>query len=539
MKIFWQSIWLFIVLVAMSVPAAAPSITPLGFLSGQLRGPARVAVDSEGNLYVTDPAAGRVVIFDAFGQQVAERDGFAGPLAIAIASDGRIYLSEEKTGSVSVFDSQWNPLYQLGAGTNEFRLPSHLAVDPLAPGTVYVSDSRANVVRIYSGATSVGQFGGAGTGNGQFDFPAGVAVRSNGEVLVVDQNNDRVQVFTNGIYSRQFKLGSGGMFGGPSGRAQALLVDDFGRAFVADSFQSEVKIFDAGTGVASGSAGNFGSAPGQLNLPIGLALDQFNRLCVASANNSRVELFGVDNFLHLSAQTVNGYLTAGNNLVISATLGGINGGTFQWRKDGVNLDSATNATLMVASAAPGDSGNYSVVISTSSGVVTSSVTPISVLLAPNILAGPVDQKILVGAAANFSVIATGSALNYQWQFNGQNLAGATNATLALSDAQAAQSGQYAVRVSNPLDSATTPTANLKVVAPPLVMDTFSSVAQSDQTFQLTFNVDPGFDYDLQATTNFTDWQTVTTFSANGLFDFTDTDATNHPNRFYRLRCVVP
>jgi hypothetical protein len=195
--------------------------------------------------------------------------------------------------------------------------------------------------------------------------------------------------------------------------------------------------------------------------------------------------------------------------------------------------------LTVANAAAGDSGNYSVVISTSSGVVTSSVTSVSVLASPNILAGPVDQKILVGAKANFSVIATGSALNYQWQFNGQNLADATNATLVLTDAQAAQSGQYGVRVSNPLAAVTTTPANLKVVAPPLVMDTFSSATQPDQTFQLTFNVDPGFDYDLQATTNFTDWQTVTTFSANGLFDFTDTDATNHPNRFYRLRCAVP
>ncbi|MEI6197969.1 MAG: hypothetical protein WCS42_26950, partial [Verrucomicrobiota bacterium] len=447
---------------------------------------------------------------------------------------GRIYLSEEKIGRVSVFDPQWNFLYQLGVGTNEFQLPGHLAADPRFPGRVYVSDSRANVVCIYQGAALVGQFGTNGTGNGMFDFPAGLAVRANGEVLVVDQNNDRIQVFTNGIYSRQFKLGSGGMFGGPSGRSQALFVDESGRAFVADSMQGLVKVFDADTGLSLGTIGDFGGAPGQLNLPLGIVMDSLNRLCVASANNARVELFGVDDFLHLSVQSGSGSLAVGNNLVISALVGGAGSAGFQWRKNGVNVDGATNATLTVTGAGIGDSGNYSVVIATSSGTVTSSVTPVSVLAAPKILAGPVNQKILAGATAGFGVIATGSALNFQWQFNGQNLPGATNASLTLVDAQAAQSGQYVVRVGNAVGSQTTAPAVLSVITPPLVMDMISSASQADQSLQLTLNVDPGFVYELQATADFVEWYSVTNLTADGLLNYIDTDATNHLSRFYRL-----
>ncbi|HLP77914.1 MAG TPA: NHL repeat-containing protein, partial [Candidatus Paceibacterota bacterium] len=152
----------------LSIHAVALTTTPLGAVSWQLHGPARVAADAAGNLYVTDPAAGRVVVFDAFGQPRAVRDGFAGPLAIAIASDGRIYLSEEQNGSVSVFDAQWNRLYQLGGGTNEFQLPGNLAVDPRAADTVYVADGAANLVRVFTGAVQTSQFGGAGTGDGQF-----------------------------------------------------------------------------------------------------------------------------------------------------------------------------------------------------------------------------------------------------------------------------------------------------------------------------------------------------------------------------------
>ena len=538
MKTLFYCIWILLVTLNFGVRAAAPNVTPLGALSASLRAPARVAAAANGNLYVTDPTAGRVIGFDAFGQQMAVYDGFAGPLAIAVASDGRIYLSEEEMGSVSVFDAQWNFLYQLGLGADEFKLPAHLAVDPQLPDLVYVADSKANVVRLYKREAFVGQFGGAGTGNGQFDFPAGISVRANGEVLVVDQNNDRIQVFTNGLggwqYSRKFPLGSGGMFGGPSGRSQALFVDAAGRVFVADSMQGLVKVFDAGTGLALGTVGDFGSAPGQLNLPLGIVMDSLNRLCVASANNSRIELFGVDDFLHLSVQTANGNLAVGNKLVISAVAGGTYSAGFQWQKNGVNVDGATNATLMVASATTGDSGNYSVVISTSSGAVTSSVTPVSVLASPNILAGPVNQKILVGAIASLGVIATGSALNYQWQFNGQNLPGATNANLTLADAQAAQSGQYAVRVGNAVGTQTTAPAVLSVITPPLVMDMISSAPQADQTLQLTLNVERGFVYELQATTDFVQWDSVANLTADGLFGFIDADATNHLSRFYRL-----
>ena len=533
MKTLRHLIWILPAVLALAVQAAAPSATPLGAIGQQLHGPARVAADAAGNIYVTDPAAGRVVVFDAFGQQRAVHDGFAGPLAIAVAGDGRIYLSEEKSGSVSVFDAQWNPLYHLGAGANEFQLPSHLAVDPLAPDKVYVADSPANLVRIYNGATLAGQFGGAGTGDGQFDFPAGISVRTNGEVFVVDQNNDRVQVFTNGVFARKFSFGPGGMMGGLSGRSQALFTDNAGRVFIADTMQGYVRVFDANTGLLLGTIGSFGSAAGQLNMPIGLVMDGFNRLCVVSANNARVELFGVDAFLHLSVQAPGGKLAAGNSLIFNVTSGG-GGQTFQWQKNGVNLAGATNGTLAIANAAAGDSGNYSVVITGASGSITSSVTPVAVLVSPNILSGPQNQSVLAGANVSFTVVAGGSDLGFQWQFNAQNLDGETNASLALPAVQAAQAGQYSVAVANPVGSVTS-AASLAVTTPPAVMEIVSSGMQTGQVFGLTVNLDPGFSYALEASTDLLQWQPVTTFGGDGgLFDFVDSDSTNYLSRFYRL-----
>ncbi|MCX6903991.1 MAG: NHL repeat-containing protein, partial [Verrucomicrobia bacterium] len=194
----------------------APVATPLGAYAQSLQAPARVAADPAGNVYVTDPPAGRVVLFDAFGRQAACQTGFAGPLGIAVDARGVIYLAEEKTGSVSVFDARWNLLYQLGAGGGEFQLPNHLAVlSSPSNSTIYVADSKANAIKVYAGPALITQFGSAGTGAGQFDFPAGLCLSPSGELFVVDQNNDRVQVFDlAGRFLRAFALGTGN----PSGR---------------------------------------------------------------------------------------------------------------------------------------------------------------------------------------------------------------------------------------------------------------------------------------------------------------------------------
>ena len=69
---------------------------------------------------------------------------------------------------------------------------------------------------------------------------------------------------------------------------------------------------------------------------------------------------------------------------------------------------------------------------------------------PTITAQPTGQSASVGSTVTLMVVATGSPLlSYQWYFNGTNLiAGATNATLILSNLQSTNSGNYSVVVSN-------------------------------------------------------------------------------------------
>jgi sugar lactone lactonase YvrE len=506
----------------------AQTTTPLGAYTQALRAPARVAADAAGNLYVTDSAAGRVVVFDAFGRCAAIRTGFAGPLGIAVDVAGQIYLGEEQTGSVSVFDAQWNLLYQLGAGAGEFQLPNHLAFDA-GSNTVYVADSRANVIKVYAGAALTNQFGA-----GQLDFPTGVGVATNGEVFVVDQNNDRVQVFDQaGSFLRTYKFS--GMLG-PSGRKQGAALDPAGRLYVADTFQGAVNIYDAASGTPLATVGGFGAAPGQLNAPGGLVVDSCNRLCVASINNGRVELFGVDSFVSLTATPATEVVAAGTNVTLQAAPGGAGPFLFQWFRNGILLSGATNAALALANIGSGDAGGYSVVVTGPGGALTSGVAQVTVLVPPQIISDPQSQTVLRGTDVTLAVSTAGSALAYQWQCNGLNIDGATNSVLALPEVQAWQAGNYAVQVGNAVGQLTSATATLQVLVPPMVMEILGLALQPDQPAVLTFNADPGLGYVFDVSTNLVDWTPLTNFIHNaGIADLIDNTVTNQPQRFYRLR----
>jgi 6-phosphogluconolactonase (cycloisomerase 2 family) len=88
---------------------------------GEFSLPTHVAVDKEGNVYVTDTLNNRVEIFDADGDFISAfgkgGDGpgrFARPKGIAIDRDGHIWVADEMQSRVQVFDKEGQLLIYLG-----------------------------------------------------------------------------------------------------------------------------------------------------------------------------------------------------------------------------------------------------------------------------------------------------------------------------------------------------------------------------------------------------------------------------------------
>ncbi|HET9494773.1 MAG TPA: flippase activity-associated protein Agl23 [Chloroflexia bacterium] len=175
-------------------------------------GPRGIAVDAQGNVYVTDTGNKRVSIFDGNGRFLREissgvtpektQQGYAynapgelnEPIGIAVDAQGNVYVADtnnrrfQKFGPDGKFVAQW-AVPQGGWGPGPYLEP-FLAVD--AQGNVYASDPTGAKVYKFN---PDGQLQGEKNTSPQsvaLKTPTGLAVASDGRVYVVDTGSHGV-----------------------------------------------------------------------------------------------------------------------------------------------------------------------------------------------------------------------------------------------------------------------------------------------------------------------------------------------------------
>jgi DNA-binding beta-propeller fold protein YncE len=190
-----------------------------------------------------------------------------------------------------MFDSDGVFLSTWGAkGTNqgEFDYPAGIAVD--TQGTVFVADTGNNRIQLFdSSGNFTANWGSEGTGEGEFSGPFDLAVDSRGHLFVVDTYNHRIQKFDrDGTFITVWgSEGNGeGEFSGPCG----IWVDSLGYVFVADTRNDRIQKFDnSGTFITEWAS--FGEAPGDLFGPSAITVDASGNVYVADSKNYRVQKF--------------------------------------------------------------------------------------------------------------------------------------------------------------------------------------------------------------------------------------------------------
>jgi hypothetical protein len=142
---------------------------------------------------------------------------------------------------------------------------------------------------------------------------------------------------------------------------------------------------------------------------------------------------------------------------------------YQWYCNGSSLSGATSqsTTLALSSVTTNNAGSYTVVVNNNYGSATSAVATLTVALPVAVANRPQSQTVTQGLNATFSVVPGGTPpFSYQWQYSGQNIPGATNTTLLVTNVQPNQAGNYQVTVANPWSAVTSAPAFLTVVLPP-------------------------------------------------------------------------
>jgi len=162
-------------------------------------------------------------------------------------------------------------------------------------------------------------------------------------------------------------------------------------------------------------------------------------------------------------------VTTGQSVQLAVSAQGTQPFTYQWRKNGTAISTATGATYSLAAVSTADAGSYSVAISNSAGSTVSDNATLTVtaaaLIAPSITTQPTSRTVTSGQSTTFSVAASGSAtLAYQWNKNGTAISGATNANFTIAAVTSADAASYTVVVTNSAGSATSNAASLTVNA---------------------------------------------------------------------------
>lgn len=173
--------------------------------------PGGMAVDNENRfLYVADAALDVVLVYDADKLTFLRKLGtpgknhtlvdpgqFAVPTNVAVDADGNLYVSDTYNNRIEIFDADGNFIRQFGKAGDRpgtFMRPKGIAID--VDGHVWVADAVQDRVQCF---TPEGDLliwmGGHGTLPGQFRTLAGLYIDKNNRIFTSEQYPGRVQMF--------------------------------------------------------------------------------------------------------------------------------------------------------------------------------------------------------------------------------------------------------------------------------------------------------------------------------------------------------
>jgi len=183
-----------------------------GQITEGLEDPVGLAIDTTNRfLYVVDTQQDQVIVYDADTLKLLRRIGtggknhflttpgdFGAPQGVAVDGEGNVYVTDTMNNRVEIFDADGNFISEFGKngdGPGYFARPKGIAVD--ADGHIWVADQVQDRLQVFNREGQLLTFVGSGHGElpGQFKTLVGVAIDKRNRVFTTEQEPGRLQVF--------------------------------------------------------------------------------------------------------------------------------------------------------------------------------------------------------------------------------------------------------------------------------------------------------------------------------------------------------
>ena len=260
----------------------------------QFMGPNHMAIDPDGNIYLTEFRGGRLFKLAPDGSILGEWAGageapgqLGAPTGIYVDPEGFIYVGESRNSRVQKFSPDGESVLVMSErGSEPGQFLSAMGV-VVVSNRIYAADYGNNQVHAFTpDGEYLFSFGESGREDGQFTSPIGLDRDLDGNLYVVDSGNFRVQKFSvDGEHIASFDTGG---VPGSDALPQVISLDPQGVFYLSHPGSGLVVVFDLeGTRLAALPLAGLSGTHDTVISPDG------ETLYVADTGNSLVKLYRV------------------------------------------------------------------------------------------------------------------------------------------------------------------------------------------------------------------------------------------------------